>query len=375
MLEYRMPRMPLTMSYALSEALTVADASPSSNEAQQQQKQKQQDVERAFNNLQALAQLRLNNERFQLPPADTAPGSQQALNSSGEGFHGPMMLGPAVHSKATPMAIIHKFGSLGSGKEQLNLPHGFCLGRHEEIIVADTNNHRIAVFDKMGGLQFQFGDTGKQNGQLYYPRKVAVSQRNGNFVVCDRGSERSRMQIFTQCGTFMLKIAIRFMDIVSGLAVTAQGHIVAVDSVSPTVFVISEEGLLLHWFDCSDFVREPSDIAIRDNLFYICDMKGHAVAVFQENGQFLHRIGNEKVSCFPMGIELSSAGDILIGDSHGNRFHVTCYGRDGVLKSMFECPQLNVSRCCGLKITGEGYVITLAKNNHQVLMLDTLYVQ
>jgi len=49
---------------------------------------------------------------------------------------------------------------------------------------------------------------------------------------------------------------------VAGLAVTSQGHIVAVDSVSPTVFVISEGGDLLRWFDCSDYMREPSDIAI-----------------------------------------------------------------------------------------------------------------
>lgn len=35
---------------------------------------------------------------------------------------------------------------------------------------------------------------------------------------------------------------------------------------------------------------------------------------------------------------------------------------------------LQVSRCCGLRITGEGYVVTLAKNNHHLLVLDTLYV-
>ena len=35
-----------------------------------------------------------------------------------------------------------KFGQLGPGKGQFNSPHGFCLGVEEEIIVADTNNHR-----------------------------------------------------------------------------------------------------------------------------------------------------------------------------------------------------------------------------------------
>lgn len=53
-----------------------------------------------------------------------------------------------------------------------------------------------------------------------------------------------------------------YIDIVAGLAVSNEGHIVAVDSVSPTVFVISEDGDLVHWFDCSDHMREPSDIAI-----------------------------------------------------------------------------------------------------------------
>lgn len=40
----------------------------------------------------------------------------------------------------------------------------------------------------------------------------------------------------------------------------------------------------------------------------------------------------------------------------------------------FECPYVKVSRCCGLKITTEGYVVTLAKNNHHVLVLNTLYI-
>lgn len=272
------------------------------------------------------------------------------------------------------MQIRCKFGSLGTSKGQFNSPHGFCLGVDEEIIVADTNNHRIEVFDKTGTLKFQFGVPGKEEGQLWYPRKVAVMHTNGKFVVCDRGNERSRMQIFSKCGHFMRKIAIRYIDIVAGLAVTSKGHIVAVDSVSPTVFVISEDGELVRWFDCSDYMREPSDIAIRDNDFYVCDFKGHCVAVFQEDGTFQYRIGNEKVTCFPNGIDISNAGDILIGDSHGNRFHVACYSRDGVLQSEFECPHVKVSRCCGLKITSEGYVVTLAKNNHHVLVLNTLYV-
>lgn len=118
-------------------------------------------------------------------------------------------LNVAGRMKATPMHIRCKFGSLGPSKGQFNAPHGFCLGLDEEIIVADTNNHRIEIFEKNGTFKFQFGVPGKDEGQLWYPRKVAVMRNNSRFVVCDRGNERSRMQIFTKSGHFMKKIAIR----------------------------------------------------------------------------------------------------------------------------------------------------------------------
>jgi DNA-binding beta-propeller fold protein YncE len=182
------------------------------------------------------------------------------------------------------------------------------------------------------------------------------------------------MQIFTRNGHFVRKIAIRYIDIVAGLAITPQGNIVAVDSVSPTVFVIAESGDLLRWFDCSEYMREPSDVAVSNNEYYICDFKGHCVVVFSEEGKFLRRIGHEHLTNFPNGIDVSDAGDVLIGDSHGNRFHVVVFDRIGTFLGEFECPYVKVSRCCGLKITSEGYVVTLAKNNHHVLVLNTLYI-
>ncbi len=47
--------------------------------------------------------------------------------------------------------------------------------------------------------------------------------------------------------------------------------------------------------------------------------------VFDEDGRFLRRIGCESVTPYPNGIDVSDAGDVLIGDSHGNQFHVAVY--------------------------------------------------
>ena len=85
---------------------------------------------------------------------------------------------------------------------------------------------------------------------VLHPGNNGLGQRGGGFhgrgnmVVCDRGGERSRMQIFTADGAFVRRIAIRYIDIVAGLAISRHGDIVAVDSVTPTVFVLSDRGQL-----------------------------------------------------------------------------------------------------------------------------------
>jgi tripartite motif-containing protein 2/3 len=85
--------------------------------------------------------------------------------------------------------------------------------------------------------------------------------------------------------------------------------------------------------------------------FYVCDFKGHNVVVFSDEGHFLRRIGCESITNFPNGIDISDAGDILIGDSHGNRFHVAVFSRDGCLISEFECPYVKVCKIALLNVT------------------------
>ena len=113
--------------------------------------------------------------------------------------------------------------------------------------------------------------------------------------------------------------------------------------------------------------------------------------VFDEDGTFLRRIGSESVTNFPNGIDISDAGkikhtflfiylpmsysgDLITLGSRGNRFHIAVFTRTGDFLQEFDCPYVKVSRCCGLKITSDGFIVTLAKNNHHVLVLNTLYL-
>ena len=70
--------------------------------------------------------------------------------------------------------------------------------------------------------------------------------------------------------------------------------------------------------------------------------QGHCVVIFNEDGEFMRRIGCEQITSFPNGIDVSGDGDVLVGDSHGNRFHVAVFSRNGTLLSEFECPHVKV---------------------------------
>lgn len=72
-------------------------------------------------------------------------------------------------------------------------------------------------------------------------------------------------------------------------------------------------------------------------------MRGFRIVFKMVLGSFLRRIGCEGITNFPNGIDISDAGDVLIGDSHGNRFHVAVYRKSGELMCEFDCPYAKVS--------------------------------
>ena len=316
----------------------------------------------------SFARVQLQDRSF--GPVGSGRLSNTSLNSSTSSDSS----NSSMHAQTKRLEEQLTFGKAGSTTGHFSKPHGFCLNNDNDIVVADTNNHRIQVFTKSGELKHQFGRAGRETGQLNNPRKVAV-MRDDTYVVCDVGDGGSRMQLFDKSGRFLKQIAIKYIDIVAGLVVNRHDEIVIVDSVSPTVFRIdAATGSVLAWFDCSSHMREPSDLALHGDNYFVCDFKGHCVCVFDARGRFLRRIGGENVTNFPNGIDVSDQGDVLVGDSHGNLFHVVVFDLDGRQLAEYIFDKFKVSRCCGLKITREGLLVTLAKNNNHVITLKTLFI-
>ena len=113
--------------------------------------------------------------------------------------------------KRQKMIYHQKFGEFGVLEGQFTEPSGVAVNAQGDIIVADTNNHRIQIFDSNGRFRFQFGECGKRDGQLLYPNRVAVFRQSGDIVVTER-SPTHQIQIYNQYGQFIRKFGANVLQ-------------------------------------------------------------------------------------------------------------------------------------------------------------------
>ena len=73
-------------------------------------------------------------------------------------------------------------------------PTGLAIDPEGRVVVADTHEHRIAIFSPDGELLESFGTYGEEDGQFVYPTDVAMAN-DGTWFVSEYGGN-DRVQIF-----------------------------------------------------------------------------------------------------------------------------------------------------------------------------------
>merc|ERR1719315_279113 len=157
----------------------------------------------------------------------------------------PIVYPPKAQIRRQKMIYHCKFGEFGILEGQFTEPSGVAVTEDNEIIVADTNNHRIQVFDKEGNFKFQFGEVGKRDGQLLYPNRVAVVASSGDIVVTER-SPTHQVQIFTKFGHFIRKFGADILQHPRGVTTDCWGRIIVVECKVMRVVIFDMMGNVLN---------------------------------------------------------------------------------------------------------------------------------
>lgn len=93
-------------------------------------------------------------------------------------------------------AVLRKGGSFGRGKGQLAYPEDCVVRADGSVAVADTLNHRIALFGPNGSWTY-WGEPGLRAGQLNGPRRLALLP-TGQLAVLNAGN--LRLQVLEATG-------------------------------------------------------------------------------------------------------------------------------------------------------------------------------
>jgi len=231
-------------------------------------------------------------------------------------------VGPAYNA----IKFIKTFGSLGSEYGEFKQPSGVAVNSHGNIIVSDTENHRIQVFTSNGIFLFEFGSFGSNNGQFDGPSGVAVSKEN-NIIVSDLGNYR--IQIFDQYGAFIRKFGSKGhgddqFDLPIALAVSADNYIIVGDHYNGTIQVFESTGTLVRKFKL-DYdilaiaINHNNNVLItvvQSNEIYEVNLEGKMIKVIDTSEQNIVELS---------GIAVTNDNNIVITDGENNNILILDY--------------------------------------------------
>lgn len=96
--------------------------------------------------------------------------------------------------------MMMKIGTRGTNPGCFTWPRGVACAPDNSIVVADSSNHRVQVFDSTGRFNFEFGSYGSGDGEFDCLAGVTVN-RIGHYIVSDRYNHR--VQVFDASGRFL----------------------------------------------------------------------------------------------------------------------------------------------------------------------------
>lgn len=267
---------------------------------------------------------------------------------------------PKSQIKRLKMIYHCKFGEFGVSEGQFTEPSGVAVNVQNDIIVADTNNHRIQIFDREGRFKFQFGECGKRDGQLLYPNRVAVNRLSGDIVVTER-SPTHQIQVYNQYGQFLRKFGANILQHPRGVTVDYKGRIVVVECKVMRVIIFDMLGTVLQKFACSKYLEFPNGVVTNDRQeIFVSDNRAHSVKVFNYEGVYLRQIGGEGLTNYPIGVGINHLGEVVVADNHNN-FNLTLFTQDGNLINALES-KVKHAQCFDVALLDDGSVVLASKD-------------
>ncbi len=232
--------------------------------------------------------------------------------------------------------LVNTWGEFGDLPGQFNEPWGIAVD-DQYLYVADTWNYRIQKFTLDGELVGAYGqsgspidDTNPNLGFFYGPRDIVLLENN-RLAVTDTGNHR--VQLMTRDGEFLSQtgrlgnLPGQFNEPV-GLASGPGGTVYVADTWNGRIQQFTPDMFALFEWEVSawssqSIVNKPYLATDSAGRIYATDPEGYRVLIFDQNGTYIGRFGSfgAELTQFglPVGITLDAQDNIYVVDSANNR--------------------------------------------------------
>ena len=241
------------------------------------------------------------------------------------------------HISCSPFTVILKpfhvkpvlsFGLGGSGEEMFKFPYGVAVSDRDEIVVADSNNHRVQVFDSNGTFLRSFGHKGENAGEFIYPTGIAVNKHRQIFVA---DSDNHRIQILSWEGRHLNSFGDKGsldsqLSDPWGLSLDSTGNIVVADAGNKRIKIFTPDGRFVMKIGEQGSFIFPVHCVQCGEYFIVSDSSEHCIKVFNREGHFQYKFGKKgegdgDFNC-PRFLSVTQSKHLLVCDEDSHRIQV-----------------------------------------------------
>ncbi|XP_060592289.1 uncharacterized protein LOC132747003 isoform X2 [Ruditapes philippinarum] len=264
-------------------------------------------------------------------------------------------------------AIKAKF--LFSCSEDMHFPIGVTTNSLQQIIVADTGNHCIKMFDQNGKLI-----RACKGHNMRRPSAVVVNEFDHIFVKDDLS-----IKVFDNLGDYMMNIDTEFTR-PFGLVLTPAKCLLVLetDRRHPALVHVSQDGGHIWRFPYLPLINAPPGskcrfMAVSENHVLVSDLGLSQIYITDLEGLSFKVIGmpgHEPQQFYePSGISVDNYGNIVIGDSRNNRVQV--FRHDGSFTGLIDFDE-KIVRPSDIHLTSDNKLIVVNFIHHIIKVYQLL---
>jgi ABC-type Fe3+ transport system permease subunit/sugar lactone lactonase YvrE len=228
----------------------------------------------------------------------------------------------------------------------LGRPKGMCVDRAGDIVVNEPHYSRVNYFTPTGQLLTQWGVRGTNDGQLMFPRAVAINSRD-EIYVSEYGLVE-RVQRFTAEGRRLLNSfghagnGLGEFNRPEGLCIDAQDRVYVADSCNHRIQVFTSDGRFLRAYGKpgrgKGELSYPYDICVDSTgRQFVCEFGNSRIQVFDAKDQPLEIIGGPGAEpgffSNPWSVTLDREENLYVADSQNHRVQKFLRKTTGVASS------------------------------------------